>query len=461
MFCCVTSNDTLIDDHTVDHNYHEDNGILAVFLSLLTELDKLDISHDTIQKYHSYLSQGVPTFYNNLVNGTLIDFEINTTDSIFASLVIGTYYGLDSEPYHIIKNDLLKNTIHDLGILEIPIACIQHRKKKIQSPERNIFGSFLSEIEDPNCYRIPNTGRISLFSDWATGSPSALNVAKEIAGMNPNIVIHLGDVYYSGRLSEHKRNFVTPIRDIILAKCPQTRVFMVPGNHDLYSGCKGVKYSLKSFSQHSTYFHLYNDKLDIHGFDTGLNDADCFKQYSFIDHNTFIDKKELEWHLHRINNSNRKLILLSHHPLVTPWYHPKLGKDVSPLNHNLFEQLHDVIPRAEGWFSGHCHIFDIIEPYTYKDVTASRLRLIGNGSAQSRKFELPSVNDIDDKVHDAELFATSKRIYPKTFDGLLNCSFVIIDMMKDKLLIKYYEVPQISLGKFAPAKVLYQETIPL
>jgi predicted phosphohydrolase len=461
MFCCVTSDDTLFDDSTIDHNYYEDNGVIAIYLSLLSELDKIDVTSETIERYHSYLSEGVPNFYNNLLNGTLTDFKVNTTDSIFATLVIGTYYGLDSEPYNVLKQDLLANTIHDLGILEIPISCLKYRTKKIHVPERDIFGSFLSEAEDPNCYRIPNTGRIALFSDWATGSPSALNVAREIAKMNPDIVIHLGDVYYSGRLSEHKRNFVTPIRDIILSKCPQTRVFMIPGNHDWYSGSKGIKYSLKAFGQHSTYFHLYNDRLDIHGFDTGLHDADCFKQYSSKDHNTFIDDEEVKWHKYRIENSNRKLMLLSHHPLVTPWYHPTLGKDASPLNPNLFEQLRDIIPKTEIWFSGHCHVFDVIEPYTYKDVTASRLRLIGNGSAQSRKFELPKVSDTEDKKHDPEIYAVSRRIYPKTFDGLLNCSFVIIDMMKDKLLVKYYEVPQISLGKFGPAKVLYQETIPL
>lgn len=454
-FCC-TSNST-IDDNTPDHNYYEDNGILSIYLSLLTELDTLDVSHDTIKRYHSYLSHGVPTFYDNLINGTLSDFKINTNDSIFASLVIGTYYGLDSEPYHQLKNDLLTNTIHDPGILEIPIACIKYRMKKIQAPERNIFGSFLEEINDPNCYQIPNTGRIVLFSDWATGSHSALNVAKEIAKMNPNIIIHLGDVYHSGRLSEHKDRLVKPIKEIILSKCPQAKVFILPGNHCYYSGTKGIKYSLKTFGQHATYFHLYNDKLDIHGFDTGLNDSDCFKQYSSGDHNTFIDKQELDWHKYRIENSNRKLILLSHHPLVTPWYHPILGKDVSPLNHNLSEQLRDIIPKSEVWFYGHCHCFDIMEPYTYKDITASRLRLIGNGSAQSRRFELPSVSD--DKVHDPEIYAMSKHIYPKTFDGLLNCSFTVIDMKHNNLSIKYYEVPQISLGKFASAKILYQETI--
>jgi hypothetical protein len=102
-----------------------------------------------------------------------------------------------------------------------------------------------------------------------------------------------------------------------------------------------------------------------------------------------------------------------------------------------------------------------MEPYTYKDVTASRLRLIGNGSAQSRKFELPSVSDTDDKEHNPEIYAKSRRIYPHTFDGMLNCSFVTIDITKNNLAIKYYEVPQIALGKFAPTKVLYHETIML
>jgi predicted phosphohydrolase len=373
--------------------------------------------------------------------------------------VIGTYYGIDSAPYQKLKSDLLTNTIHDIGILEIPIACIKHRMKKIQVPEKTIFGTFLDEKDDPNCYRIQNTGRIALFSDWATGSNSALNVAKEIAKLSPDIIIHLGDVYYSGRLSEHRENFVKPIKEIILSKCPQTRVFFIPGNHDYYAGCNGIKYSLKAFSQHSTYFHLYNDKLDIHGFDTGLNDSDCFKQYSSGDHNTFIDQQELDWHKFRIENSQRKLILLSHHPLVTPWYHPSLGRDVSPLNNNLFEQLHDVIPKAEAWFSGHVHEFDILEPYTYKDITASRLRLIGNGSAQSRKFELPSVSDTEETSFDQKLHAKSKRIYPGTFDGLLNCSFVILDLTPNNISVKYYEIPQISLGKFVSAKILYQEII--
>jgi len=80
------------------------------------------------------------------------------------------------------------------------------------------------------------TCKIVFVSDWGTGTPLARNVMRCIADQQPDIVIHLGDVYYSGTKQEMQDHFLTIVRDCL---APHTRVFNLAGNHDLYAGGAG------------------------------------------------------------------------------------------------------------------------------------------------------------------------------------------------------------------------------
>ncbi|HEY9250833.1 MAG TPA: hypothetical protein VIO38_16950, partial [Rariglobus sp.] len=66
-------------------------------------------------------------------------------------------------------------------------------------------------IDDPGpVTRIPNHTRCALFGDWGSGLYGAPEVAKQIseADDKPNLILHLGDTYYSGTNGEVRDRLV-------------------------------------------------------------------------------------------------------------------------------------------------------------------------------------------------------------------------------------------------------------
>ena len=48
---------------------------------------------------------------------------------------------------------------------------------------------------------------IAIFGDWGTGGPNAIETMRQISAFRPDILLHLGDVYYSGTQSEMQSRF--------------------------------------------------------------------------------------------------------------------------------------------------------------------------------------------------------------------------------------------------------------
>lgn len=489
MFCCKNRKEEDEENEEVevmdDKDFvHFENGLLSIYQSIMYEKDSKKFMKEffdnlksdeepivddsnSISKLFDYLRGGVDMYYDNILDGTIDNFEPNSMDAVFALLIVGLYYGIGSVEYNKIKNLLFKTSFFDLAYLEIPIQTMMNLRKRFHEPEKNIWNGFYSEAKDPNCYRMPETCTIALFADWATGTKSAINLANEVAKLNPDYVIHLGDVYYSGTVSETKTRLVDPIKIHILKKCPNTQVFMVPGNHDYYAGTKGVKYALKAFGQNASFFSLYNSKVQIEGLDTGFNDSNPFNTFLEVAYNTDLQKSELEWHQHRIKERNgRKLIFLSHHQAVSPWYPcGNVDNKTSPVNPKLFGQFKNCMDDIDLWFYGHDHSFCIMDPYTYEGVTLRGPRLIGNGACQYREQDISYYGKTtcgEFEVSEADIpRPVIKDIFPSTFNNLLNNSFVLMNIGLDFIRVNYYEIPQVELGVFDEPKIIYYEDIML
>src|ERR1039458_592619 len=81
----------------------------------------------------------------------------------------------------------------------------------------------------------PDNARIALFADWGTGLYGAPAIAKCIEALDRcDVVLHLGDTYYSGESDE--------IRDRLVGNWPQRPAGTINralnGNHEMYSGGK-------------------------------------------------------------------------------------------------------------------------------------------------------------------------------------------------------------------------------
>ncbi|MEA2903274.1 MAG: hypothetical protein QOI12_661 [Alphaproteobacteria bacterium] len=188
----------------------------------------------------------------------------------------------------------------------------------------------------------PDQGRIGVLGDWGTGLYGAPRIAKSVRE-DPDpfaMLLHLGDVYYSGTSSEVKQRFLDlwPSRNGAVNRA-------VNSNHEMYSG--GDAYFndiLPKFGQEGSYFAFQNKHWTLVGLDV-----------AYIDHD--IDAEQIEW-LKKIlaKAGDRKVVLFSHHQLYSHfekqgsklWNHPEFG---------------DILrsKRIFGWYWGHEHRCTVFE----------------------------------------------------------------------------------------------------
>jgi hypothetical protein len=214
--------------------------------------------------------------------------------------------------------------------------------------------------------KLPARARIALVSDWGTGQPEAVEVLKQIAAHQPHVVIHLGDIYYSGQLQEVQDRFWQPWHSVLDLNTVAT--FTLSGNHDMYSGGKGYYFLLDKLQQPASYFCLRNKDWQFIAVDTGLFSGVLSTEV------TRLHDDEPEWVIDKVTNADgRNTVLLSHHPLFSAF--EKIGDQGDGINHELLKQLKDVLPELTAWFWGHEHDLAI-----YDTFLGIRARCIGHGA---------------------------------------------------------------------------------
>jgi hypothetical protein len=270
--------------------------------------------------------------------------------------------------------------------------------------------------------------KIGVIADWGCGNAGARRVLEELNKQKPDIVIHLGDTYYSGTKEEQLEYFLGLAQEILGKDMP---ILTIPGNHDYYSGGEGmfgiIDHLAKSQSpkQEASFFALRGGSWQILALDTALLDSYQLSEIGGAlplgqqwkrDHgNTlpFLPDDQLQWALGQIEEGDKqglKTIVLSHHQLFSrhesmgypnaaarqkayakdlkagtyqesQWQKTaeqlpgQLHPDVQPAaNTRLLDQFADSLDKVSAWFWGHEHGMSIFEPYA----GLQRGRLIGN-----------------------------------------------------------------------------------
>ncbi|MBV9734754.1 MAG: metallophosphoesterase [Acidisphaera sp.] len=200
---------------------------------------------------------------------------------------------------------------------------------------------------------------MAIIGDWGTGEARAQALLRAVAQHRPDVLIHLGDIYYSCDMREADAFF----RNVTAAFPPgSAQVFTLCGNHDMYGG--GVPYYalLDRIGQPASFFCLRNASWQILAMDTGYNDFDPFQggtAATWVQDGTDAHGRpaadqysELEWHEHKFATAgSRRTVLLSHHPLFTR-NSPISG---SVCNERLQAQIRQWLPQVALWLWGHEH----------------------------------------------------------------------------------------------------------
>ncbi len=196
----------------------------------------------------------------------------------------------------------------------------------------------------PVAVSVDDQVRIALFSDWGSGLYGAPKIRESIEKDEKGfqIVMHLGDTYYSGTKKEIQERLIDAFPRFGSTVLRRT----LNGNHEMYSGGEGYFDKALSFlDQPSSCFAYQNSNWLLIGLDT-----------AYIDHN--LDEKDknganrtnqVEWLKKVISDAGpeRKVILFSHHQPFSQLDHqgPKI---VAAMGDELLQRIH-------AWYWGHEH----------------------------------------------------------------------------------------------------------
>jgi hypothetical protein len=128
-------------------------------------------------------------------------------------------------------------------------------------------------------WRLPANARLVIVGDIGTGTDMAAAVLTAALSFDPDAILHLGDVYFSGTSFETEHRLVGLVRSV--AGKRRVPFFTVPGNHEYFTG--GISYLAALDSGHlvvdtsqqqaASYFCLRtaDDGWQFLGLDTGYN----------------------------------------------------------------------------------------------------------------------------------------------------------------------------------------------
>ena len=279
---------------------------------------------------------------------------------------------------------------------------------------------------------------LAIIGDWGTGDKVAINLLNEIQKLGPQVLVHLGDIYYAGTQHEEQSNFLDICRKVLGNKIP---IFSMCGNHDMYSGGNGYYWLVDQLNQQASYFCLQNDNWQFLAMDTGHNDHNPLNvATNMTGLVTMGNWAEENWLLDKINLAgSRETVLLSHHQLFSPF--SSVGSmDGKPYAHNpnLRATFQAVMPKVAWWFWGHEHTLAIFDPY----IDLQRGRCLG-ASAVPVFANQQSYSDADglQTYGDGPLPTWNKNAQLGNNGESYNNGFAIMMLNGSSARVDYYQVP--------------------
>ena len=261
-----------------------------------------------------------------------------------------------------------------------------------------LFGEVTTATQGPapQPITLPNnpTLTIALLGDWGTGpwsdcgSPApAVTIMQQLESLSPppDIVIHVGDVYYSGAghlpwavtIAMMALSLKTGVpfypneEDLRLVQQwwstgpkPMPRSFTLNSNHESYSGSNGyfgdaLTSSLFTSQGKTSYFALYYQDWAIVGLDSALYSTSIFNMQGALQNSA--DSSQVAW-AKGLNLTGKNVIALTHHTALSidgqPIPGSLLSSDGNPIPPNkLYSDMHAALNNQDPdyWYWGHTH----------------------------------------------------------------------------------------------------------
>lgn len=357
---------------------------------------------------------------------------------------------------------------------------------------------------------------IGLLADWGCGNDGARRVIEELKKQQPDILLHLGDTYYSGTKAEQMELFLGLAREHLGRDVP---ILNIPGNHDYYSDGSGFMHLIDELAktqapkQEASFVALRGDAWQIIMLDTGILDSFQLNELSGalplgnrwkkMNKATlaFLPDDQLEWALKQIEIGKAKglkTMVMTHHQLFTragtmgvansgtrelafsfdvragvyqtsQWEKSssdlpgQLPPDVQPAaNTRLLDQFPaQVLGDVSAWFWGHEHASSIFAPYA----GLQKGRLLGNACILVPKPPLHDSYQANNAT-DGRPWGGHPKVMENSKVGtghnFLNLGFATITLSGSRAHAKYFEMEDYEDGdvtNWKDARVFYEEEL--
>ena len=222
---------------------------------------------------------------------------------------------------------------------------------------------------------IPDQITIAVVGDWGAHNDPAKRVAEQIRAAKPDIIVHLGDIYYAGQDDEAEDSLkLWPLADLATGAIPPGTSFGLNGNHEMFSG--GHAYFekvLPKFGHTASYFGLRNNFWQILAFDSAYAEHRLLPPEEATGDQSAL-ASQWNWLVDKFKNSSLPTILLSHHEPISSF--AQENSDGENLRKDFQKFVAAAGRQPFGWFFGHehkCTIYDLTDAFPF------RTRLIGHG----------------------------------------------------------------------------------
>lgn len=305
---------------------------------------------------------------------------------------------------------------------------------------------------------LPERARVAVISDWGTGEPRPQALLRAVAALRPDVVIHLGDIYYSCDAREAAA-FLADMRAVF--PDGSARVFTLCGNHDMYAGGAPYYGLLDRLGQPASFFCLRNANWQFVAMDTGFNDFDPFREGStttWVQDGTAGDGSptddrysELAWHADKLEKpGGRRTVLMGHHP---PFSRHGVIRGGGTVNERLVKQLAPWLEGVDLWLWGHEHCQLVYAPFA----GVERGRCLGAGAIPTLPGERPydAATDLSSGGTAPGLVGDpASRLRLDAATGLYDLGFALLSLDGAALTATYY-----SFDEARGAAVVHEERL--
>ncbi|HET7234484.1 MAG TPA: metallophosphoesterase [Longimicrobium sp.] len=221
---------------------------------------------------------------------------------------------------------------------------------------------------DDFVFPLAEKSTVVLVGDWGTGKDRAKRVMDIIRQVDPDHVIHLGDIYPSGTPEMARKHFL----DVIAAHGPKrAKYWAMNGNHEM--NAKGVGYFgtvLPALKQKASYFALQNAHWRLVAVDTAFRARD-------------VDPRQLPWLNARLmKDDGARNLVLTHHQMFSA-VDPRPAAE----HQKLIAAMQPFVDKGRvfGWFWGHEHW--MLSYAADKKFGGYLARAIGHGGKRVKNVE--------------------------------------------------------------------------